>query len=368
MSDDNRTDNNNDNKDPIYVGGAIKKKVRPSPETSATLYKVDTKKTGNDGNIWKVVENTNGVKRWKLDRKKTSKSGTKEKKTKSKDTKKGNKKKISALDFYDVIHVDETEFKNICKKSNQLVQDTIDHVIKLIVDLRKLGKIAHLIPLPISSNGIYWSDYAGDYLDDVYGQEWYSNSKGYMYFTVYMNQQGTEINEKNPIGVSFSNLNREEKIQIIKLMDLYLPGRYVWTGRNTDKIFIQYIKTKIPKIDISSLKDDDLYPMLVINVRYPDTVDLIRKSVNQIPDLSDTFQKLLDLDKNETAVYYNYGIHDAEIEFNAIPLNIYNKKISNIVRYLDNEIKTNAMKSYNIRMMTDPETVQETFVSKTSKK
>jgi hypothetical protein len=42
-------------------GGA---KKRPSPSESATKFKVDTKKKGNDCNMWIIVENKNGVKRW----------------------------------------------------------------------------------------------------------------------------------------------------------------------------------------------------------------------------------------------------------------------------------------------------------------
>ena len=41
-----------------------KKKDRPSPSESATQFKVGTKKKGNDGNVWIIVENKNGVKRW----------------------------------------------------------------------------------------------------------------------------------------------------------------------------------------------------------------------------------------------------------------------------------------------------------------
>jgi hypothetical protein len=43
-----------------------KSKQRKGPEASATLYKVGTKKQGNDGNRWIVSEASNGVKRWKL--------------------------------------------------------------------------------------------------------------------------------------------------------------------------------------------------------------------------------------------------------------------------------------------------------------
>ena len=50
--------------------GGIGEKKRPSPSDSATLYKIGRKKKGNDGNMWIIVKNKNGVKRWKLYRKK----------------------------------------------------------------------------------------------------------------------------------------------------------------------------------------------------------------------------------------------------------------------------------------------------------
>jgi len=47
------------------------KKVRPSPTVSATKYKIGERKIGNDGNMWEIVENKNGVKRWKKLKKQT---------------------------------------------------------------------------------------------------------------------------------------------------------------------------------------------------------------------------------------------------------------------------------------------------------
>ena len=43
---------------------SILKKLRPSPSDSATKYKVGEKKKGNDGNMYIIVKNKNGVKRW----------------------------------------------------------------------------------------------------------------------------------------------------------------------------------------------------------------------------------------------------------------------------------------------------------------
>ena len=39
-------------------------KIRKGPSSSATKSSVGTKKKGNDGNMWKVVKNKNGTKRW----------------------------------------------------------------------------------------------------------------------------------------------------------------------------------------------------------------------------------------------------------------------------------------------------------------
>jgi hypothetical protein len=43
----------------------LTKKVRPSPNESATKFKLGKKKKGNSGDMYVVVQNKNGVKRWK---------------------------------------------------------------------------------------------------------------------------------------------------------------------------------------------------------------------------------------------------------------------------------------------------------------
>jgi hypothetical protein len=42
----------------------MKRNNRPSPSESATLFDVDTRKKGNDGNDWIVVKTKQGVKKW----------------------------------------------------------------------------------------------------------------------------------------------------------------------------------------------------------------------------------------------------------------------------------------------------------------
>ena len=58
-------------------------KVRKGPASSATKFSIGTKKKGNDGNIWKIVQNKNNTKRWlKISNKTKKKTKTKKNKTK----------------------------------------------------------------------------------------------------------------------------------------------------------------------------------------------------------------------------------------------------------------------------------------------
>ena len=70
--------------------------MRKGPEESATKFSVGIKKKGNDGNIWSIVKNKNGVKRWKKTHKKKRKKKKKTRKIfKSKLKNVGHEKKIT---------------------------------------------------------------------------------------------------------------------------------------------------------------------------------------------------------------------------------------------------------------------------------
>ena len=51
---------------PIYILKPIKdpRTNRPSPSISATMFKIGTKRKGNDGNMWIVKKNKKGIQRW----------------------------------------------------------------------------------------------------------------------------------------------------------------------------------------------------------------------------------------------------------------------------------------------------------------
>ena len=53
-------------------------KTRKSPSESASQFNIGTRKKGNDGNMWEIVKNKNGVKRWsKVTMKNTTKKAPK---------------------------------------------------------------------------------------------------------------------------------------------------------------------------------------------------------------------------------------------------------------------------------------------------
>ena len=58
-------------------------KVRKGPASSATKFSIGTKKKGNDGNMWKIVQNKNDTKRWlKISNKTIKKTQTEKNRTK----------------------------------------------------------------------------------------------------------------------------------------------------------------------------------------------------------------------------------------------------------------------------------------------
>lgn len=124
---------------------------RKGPSASATLYKVGTKKQGNDGNIWIVIELANGVKRWKLFKKPTKlKTKTKSKtktvkpvksikptKLKTKSTKKFRLKKLG---FLFLIFMDESN-DDAFPKSPSDVKNLDSDMKELWDTLKKLDLI-----------------------------------------------------------------------------------------------------------------------------------------------------------------------------------------------------------------------------------
>ena len=141
---------------------------RKGPEKSATLYKVGTKKTGNDNNIWVVKQNKNGINKWVLFRKSSKKLSKRSSKESLKKTDKGfsdfTKYDYSVFDIiyqykstYELIMNTSLEYKiNVTDKnaSNAITDVTYEK----ITNSKKKIKTSMCLFGKLNKNTFMWSD------------------------------------------------------------------------------------------------------------------------------------------------------------------------------------------------------------------
>ena len=175
--------------------------TRPSPTESATLYKEGTIKTGNDGNKWIIAVAKNGTKRWKLHKKVTTVKASNEKVTKkepvkkTKKTKRQSKKPVVTLEwFYGFKPVTVTQLSSVAQKDKK-TKVVYNKLMQVLDEINKLNIETYIVPLPLSNNNVYWTDYANSFISEKYDGDYLN--KTFLYFEIYMNHQGTEINTNN---------------------------------------------------------------------------------------------------------------------------------------------------------------------------
>jgi hypothetical protein len=137
--------------------------MRKGPEESATKFSIGTEKKGNDGNMWVIVKNKNGIKRWV---KKTSKT----KKSRKKSTKKSRKSSKTLIGKnYLIFDNGGRPFKVVIKGKGLDIftyegldengQSENDYTV-LIKSYRNLKKI--FVPKGIDDRGDPWSGGKGN--------------------------------------------------------------------------------------------------------------------------------------------------------------------------------------------------------------
>ncbi len=183
--------------------------MRKSPSQSATLYKINTKKDGIDGNKWIVVETSNGVKRWKLFKKQSKKPSKKS----SKLTKKSLKKVSREQDI--------NNNKNILKITNLglLFLDFIENedlFPKSPMDIKKFDKNLKILWKTLLENGYIGIIPKNKYTHETYyidGKDW-----------VYLANIALEIGNRKKYYYEPAQLTNEGKkliIQKLKNMKLF---------------------------------------------------------------------------------------------------------------------------------------------------
>lgn len=136
---------------------------RKSPTQSATLYKIGTKKKGNDGNTWIIVENKNNVKKWQL-YKKPTKIEKSQKPIKLND--------IPIEQLYEKIDFKKNNWNKWLENCTPELKSFVNKIRKSYTEFKKLKlKVIEVIEPP--SKSAQWieqypSDYAKHYYPKYY--------------------------------------------------------------------------------------------------------------------------------------------------------------------------------------------------------
>lgn len=217
------------------------------------------------------------------------------------------------------------EFKNMCFGfegiNRRILNEIMDYapanikqiyesILTIVPLIKKLELNVDIVPLLKSENGIYWSDYAYEYLDDNFFD------KDYMYFTIYLNNDGC-VNVNHDILISYSSLTKEKKCSLLSLFYQYLPSNFDWDGDNNRVMTIKYDLIDNPiKLDFDLLSSDDTYPLLQVFIAFEitndyDLFDYIDKD-NIITEIEGIF--------NNNKITCSYG--NCDIEIRATRVNI----------------------------------------------
>ena len=122
------------------------------------------------------------------------------------------------------------------EKHNKVIYDKIKK--NIIPELNKLGIEAYIIPLPLSKNGHYFTDYAPEYIKEVYNKDMIErlNIKD-LYFLFKLTHDGKKLN-KNEIFVNYSPFGNKKK-NVIEIFKKYLGNKFEWDVSNTKAIIIK---------------------------------------------------------------------------------------------------------------------------------
>lgn len=213
---------------------------RKSPTESATLYKVGTKKIGNDGNTWIIVENKNNVKKWqKYERRIKDSFKKEEKKTSIKPIKKRVSKKISlknvkTTDLYDLPKIKKN---NWAKWLENLTSDQKKYVDKVRNSYKSIEKETGIIVieviLPVSNGGYYFIDYIWDYAKELYPTI-LDDDKAYLMVTFKLTQDmHLFLDSKNHITSQHKGILRTYKKNLLEYIEKFNKeknGKIKWGG------------------------------------------------------------------------------------------------------------------------------------------
>ena len=198
-------------------------KNRKSPSESATLYQLETKKYGNDGNIWIISENKNKIKKWKLYKKITDNKFTK------------------LCDAYHIPKIIPDNWKKWLEKLNTNQKKLIYKIRKSYKYLEERGIPVIEIILPLSDNGFYHINYAWDY-SKLLCPNLMDSGKSYLLVMFELDSELNLVLYNNQLNAQHSIEKKDKKIifEFIENFNKSLNGQCKWTG-SVHKTLIFYI-------------------------------------------------------------------------------------------------------------------------------
>ena len=273
----------------------------PSPKGlgyCAHAEKIGKIKKGLDGNKWVVSETKNGTKRWvKYTKKLTDKP------------KKKPKKYNSVLEFYDVKTIKPKNLKKYISKNKLLVR----LVDKIIPEIKKNNINIFVVPLPISENDVYWTDYPSDYISEFFDPDFYE--KKFIYLNIYFTKD-LKINTNKNITLRY-DLDIKQLQLVYDILNKHLPYQYSWDGNNQKIMEISFDK-KSKKNKSIKVKSQPDYPKIYVNIW------LVYKKKNKTlfevgnPENAKELSKINDLEKISKFMDVSYGSNDIEYVFYGI--------------------------------------------------
>ncbi len=195
--------------------------MRLSPSESATLYKVGTKKKGNDGNTWIIVVNKNNIKRWQL-----------YKKTQVDIKVKPNDTKIKALDLYATVKpiIQKSNWTKIMKRVTPYEKEFINKIRALYKTITKetgVNIIEVLLPL---NYGIHNISHAWDYAEDKIPDLWKAK-KPYMIIVYRLDEDGYLLGDYfDAQHIHILYKYKKNLLEFIKKFNKDNKGKIKWDG------------------------------------------------------------------------------------------------------------------------------------------
>lgn len=191
------------------------KYMRKGPNASATKFKLGIKKRGNDGNIWKIVKNKRGIKRWQktIDKKHRSKRN----KTKKNKTKK-NKCYAKLVNKY--------------KKTIGILKT---HIKK---ELKKIGIKTFIVKNSMADNGIYFSDYPWAIVREKYNVD--IGDHKFIIVEIHVdNSNKIDTNRIKQITILHTGDFNKKKAKLMEIFKKKFGKKYIWNGNNKDKMYVK---------------------------------------------------------------------------------------------------------------------------------